>query len=36
MQKDRGGEKNARQLAWEMFEQTGNVTYYMLYKQLKD
>jgi len=29
-------EKNARELAWEMFEKTGNVTYYMLYKNLKD
>lgn len=28
--------RNAKQIAWEMFEQTGNVTYYMLYKQLKD
>lgn len=29
-------ERNARELAWEMFEKTGNVTYYMLYKNLKD
>lgn len=28
--------RNAKQIAWEMFEETGNVTYYMLYKQLKD
>lgn len=28
--------RTARQIAWEMFEETGNVTYYMLYKQLKD
>ena len=28
--------KSAKQLAWEMFEQTGNVNYYMLFKQLKD
>lgn len=27
---------SARDIAWEMFEKTGNVTYYMLYKQLKD
>ena len=33
---DRDQRKNAKQIAWEMFEQTGNVTYYMLYKQLKD
>ena len=31
-----GNKRNAKQIAWEMFEQTGNVTYYMLYKQLKD
>ncbi len=31
-----GREKHARDIAWEMFEKTGNVTYYMLYKQLKD
>ena len=28
--------RTAKQIAWEMFEETGNVTYYMLYKQLKD
>ena len=28
--------RNAKQIAWQMFEETGNVTYYMLYKQLKD
>lgn len=27
--------KGADELAWEMFEKTGNVTYYMLYKQLR-
>ena len=27
--------KNACELAWDMFEKTGNFTYYMLYKQLK-
>ena len=26
--------KNAEELAWELFERMGNVTYYMLYKQL--
>lgn len=25
----------ADELAWQMFEKTGNVSYYMLYKQLK-
>ena len=30
-------EKNkASDLAWDMFEETGNVSYYMLYEQLKD
>lgn len=27
-------DKNAAELAWEMFERTGNFTYYMLYKRL--
>ena len=27
--------KDASELAWELFEKTGNLTYYMLYKQLK-
>ena len=27
--------KSAKELAWEMFEQTGNMSYYMLYKRLK-
>lgn len=29
------GEKSARELAWELFEQTGNFSYYTLYKNLK-
>ena len=28
--------KSAKDLAWEMFEETGNLSYYMLYPQLKD
>ncbi len=28
-------QKEAREIAWEMFERTGNLTYYMLYKRLK-
>ena len=28
--------KKASDLAWDMFEKTGNVSYYMLYEQLKD
>ena len=31
MKKDR----DAAELAWKMFEKTGNVSYYMLYKQLE-
>lgn len=27
--------KSASELAWELFEQTGNFSYYMLYKKLK-
>ena len=26
--------ENAGELAWQLFQRTGNVTYYMLYKQL--
>ena len=29
-------EKSAREIAWELFEKTGNVSYYMLYQQLKE
>ena len=28
-------DKEASEIAWEMFEKTGNISYYMLYKQLK-
>ncbi len=28
-------EKDAAQIAWELFEKTGNFSYYMLYKRLK-
>lgn len=27
-------DKDAAELAWKMFEKTGSVSYYMLYKQL--
>ena len=32
-----GGEglDGAARLAWEMFEKTGSISYYMLYKELK-
>ncbi len=29
------GKKSARDIAWELFEQTGNMSYYMLYKRLE-
>lgn len=29
-------EKDAKKLAWELFEKTGNLSYYLLYKELKD
>lgn len=28
------GKKGAKELAWELFEETGNFSYYMLYKRL--
>lgn len=28
-------EKNAQEIAWELFEKTGNLSYYMLYKRLR-
>ncbi len=28
--------KDPAQIAWEMFERTGKVSYYMLYKKLKN
>ena len=28
-------DKNAAEIAWELFEKTGNLSYYMLYKRLK-
>ncbi len=27
--------KTAREIAWQLFEETGNFSYYMLYKRLK-
>jgi hypothetical protein len=32
--KDKREENGASKLAWEMFEKTGNVSYYMLYHDL--
>ncbi len=28
-------DQSAREIAWRLFEQTGNFSYYMLYKRLK-
>lgn len=28
-------EKSASEIAWRLFEETGNFSYYMLYKKLK-
>lgn len=32
-QEGKGG-KSAREIAWELFEKTGDFNYYMLYKRL--
>ncbi len=29
------GHKSAKEIAWELFQETGNFSYYMLYKRLK-
>ncbi len=29
------GGKSAKEIAWELFRETGNFSYYMLYKRLK-
>ena len=34
MREDKNGE-TASEIAWRLFEQTGNFSYYMLYKKLK-
>jgi hypothetical protein len=28
-------DRDAAELAWKMFEKTGNISYYMLYERLK-
>lgn len=33
--KEDGKPKSARDIAWKLFEETGNFSYYMLYKRLK-
>ena len=32
---DKNGDFGAARLAWEMFTKTGNISYYMLYQELK-
>ena len=32
---EKNNKKNPEQIAWDMFEKTGNPSYYMLYKKLK-
>jgi len=32
---DKHGENGAARLAWEMFEKTGNISYYMLYNEIR-
>ena len=31
----KGRDSDAAELAWKMFQKTGSVSYYMLYKELK-
>lgn len=33
---DKGTETGASKLAWELFEKTGNLGYYLLYRDLKN
>ena len=35
MKDDEKKGKSAEELAWDLFEKTGNFSYYMLYKRLK-
>ena len=32
--RDKDNENGAAKMAWEMFEKTGNISYYMLYHEL--
>ena len=36
MKKENDGFVSPADLAWENFEKTGNISYYLLYKQLTD
>ncbi len=33
---DKMEDKEAREICWELFKETGEVTYYMLYKALEE
>ncbi len=33
--KEEKSNKSAKDIAWDLFEETGNFSYYMLYKRLK-
>ena len=33
---DKSNKENARDLAWKMFQKTGNVGYYLLHKDLTE
>ena len=35
MREEENKNKNAKEIAWQLFEETGNFSYYMLYKRLK-
>ena len=35
MREEEHKNKNAKEIAWQLFEETGNFSYYMLYKRLK-
>ncbi len=35
MKDERGNHTKAEEIAWKMFQKTGNISYYMLYKDVK-
>ncbi len=35
MKEEDGKPKSAREIVWKLFEETGNFSYYMLFKRLK-
>ncbi|HCH74479.1 MAG TPA: hypothetical protein DEV87_04775 [Clostridiales bacterium] len=36
MKKEKNSGKNLADTSWELFEKTGDVTFYMLFKRLQD